>query len=361
MTSLIDILNDLVSFPTTENDAEALAACFDHVSQHLKQRGLVAQIHDSSGLPSLVATTQQTKRPKILLQAHLDVVPAKPAAYKLRDESGKLYGRGVFDMKFAAACYLQLVEDLKDQLDQYDFGIMLTADEEIGGANGVGYLLKQGYDAGVCVLPDGGDDWRIQTSCNGAWMVQLTAQGKAAHGSRHWEGDNAIERLINCLAKMRELFGEQDSEHSTITISRIKGGDAVNQVPHSAQATLDVRFVSPEAYQRLRRQLEAVAAEQSVRLETLAQVDVCTTDINLPEVTQFMKVAERVRGKPLQTCHSHGASDAWYFAAKDIPVIVIRPSGGGAHADDEWIDKQELLRFYELIKAYVVESSKIVA
>ena len=34
---------------------------------------------------------------------------------------------------------------------------MLTGDEELGGFNGVGYLVEEGYLAEVCILPDAGE------------------------------------------------------------------------------------------------------------------------------------------------------------------------------------------------------------
>ncbi len=142
--------------------------------------------YSSNGFSSLVATTTDTKNPTIFLQAHLDVVPADPEAFTLIRKGKNLVGRGSFDMKYAAACYLLLAEELSDNMQQHDFGIMLTTDEEDGGNDGVRYLLDQGYACDVCISPDGGDNWRLESAAKGQWLTEITAIGKTAHGSRPW-------------------------------------------------------------------------------------------------------------------------------------------------------------------------------
>jgi acetylornithine deacetylase/succinyl-diaminopimelate desuccinylase-like protein len=70
-----------------------------------------------------------------------------------------------------------------------------------------------------------------------------------------------------------------------------------------------------------------------------------------------MKLAEELRGEPLSKTRSFGSSDARFFAEQDIPTIVMRPTGGGAHSADEWIDEAALGQFYELLKVYVKEAA----
>jgi len=352
-------LAKLVAYPTVTQDTASSEACLNYVADWVQARGLHISKSVSHGFTSLVATTRPTSHPKLLLQAHLDVVPAaQPELFQLQDRGDKLYGRGVYDMKFAVACYLQLIEDLAADLALYDFGIMLTSDEEIGGQNGVKYLLEQGYRADVCLIPDGGNDWKIEASCNGIWMIRLSATGKAAHGSRPWEGDNAINKLLACIAEIHELFGNMTADRNTMVLSQIKGGAAINQVPGQAEATIDMRFINRQAYETQRQQIEKIIKQYGLTVETLAEVNVVNTDLKNPQVRQFIEVAERVRGKPLESCHSLGATDAQHFVPTGIPTIVIRPSGGGHHGDEEWIDKRELLEFYAVLKTYVTEVAR---
>lgn len=357
---LLNILNNIIEMSSVSAYKMQAKQCLDYHHDYLKQYGMSVDNHTSSGFSSLVATTKDSKNPKVLLQAHIDVVPAPDKAFQMVERDGKLYGRGVYDMKFAAACYLQLVEDLKDELDQYDFGIMLTTDEEVGGENGVGYLLDQGYSAEVCVLPDGGNDWALETACNGIWMVELIAEGKTAHGSRPWEGENAINKLTDLIHEIRDLFGDCQPYQHSLTVGQIGGGTAINQVPGLAKATLDMRFTDNAGYEKFRKDIENLANKTGVTLETIVHTDDCHTDVENPYIASFINIAEQVRGQKLETCRSFGSTDARFFTAHDIPTIVIRPVGGGHHSDEEWIDKTSLEEFYQVLKAYVVETARIV-
>src|SRR5579884_1302938 len=116
---LVEILSDLVAFKTVTGDHLSAADCREYLESFLSRCGMQLQNHKSGEFTSLVATTQATKRPKILLQAHLDVVPAGGPLFKLHEKGGSLVGRGVYDMKFAGAVFLKLVDDLQAKLNDY--------------------------------------------------------------------------------------------------------------------------------------------------------------------------------------------------------------------------------------------------
>ena len=358
-SSTLDILSDLISFKTVSGDTFEVDLCFDYLQTFLSERGLQVKREMSNGFPSIVALTQSTRKPKVLLQAHIDVVPAQTPFFKLTEKKGKLYGRGVFDMKFAAACYLKLVDELKDTLKNYDFGIMFTSDEEIGGENGVRYLLNKGYNANVCILPDGGNDWQIETTCNAVWIARIRADGLSAHGSRPWEGQNAINKLLQGLNEIHELFGELKPHKNSVTISKIHGGEAMNQVPDQAEAILDMRFINNDEYTKHSRAISRIAKDRQLELETEAFVEARNFDVTQPTIADFLDIAEQLLGQPISQTHSFGASDACYFAGHGIPTIVIRPTGGAPHSSHEWIEKDGLLKFYELLKTYITQTTQI--
>lgn len=181
------ILEDLVAFRTVTGDYEAAMGCLGYAEAYLKNQGMKVARHEFNGFPSLVATTRRAKTPKVLLQSHIDVVAAPDSCFNIKRKGNKLFGRGVMDMKFATAVFLKIAGDLKDSLADYDFGIMLTSDEETGGADGVKALLDAGYGAGVCLLPDAGKGWKLETSHKGCWIGCAKAKGVAAHGSKPWK------------------------------------------------------------------------------------------------------------------------------------------------------------------------------
>lgn len=146
---------------------------------------------------------------------------------------------------------------------------------------------------------------------------------------------------------------------SSLTVSQIRGGHAVNQVPDHAEATLDMRFVDEADYKKYRALIESLIEDHGLTFKSLAEVDSGETDITHPAIASFMATVEQVLGHSPGTCHSLGASDAQYFAKKNIPTIVIRPSGGDAHGPDEWIEEAGVLDFYKVLRAYLEENARL--
>jgi succinyl-diaminopimelate desuccinylase len=358
--NLIKILEDLIEFNTEAYNYDGKKDCISYIEEQLKKYPLVIERYISHGFPSLVASTGGKKHIRILLQAHLDVVPGKPELFKMREKNGRLVGRGTYDMKFAAACFLQLIEELDEELENLDIGFMFTTDEEVGGYDGVGYLLKeQGYTCDVCLIPDGGNDWQIESRCNDIWLAELKAQGLTAHGSRPWEGENAINNLMEGLIEIHRLFGRQRAGKNSLTISKIEGGYAENQVPDSAKATLDMRFIDEKQFAIYKKAIELIASEHGLKLINHHTFSGARVELTHPEIQKFLKVAKKVHGSPIKHVQSLGSSDAHFFAEIGIPTIVIRPEGGAAHSDEEWIDKLSLLKYYELLKLYVLEAASV--
>jgi succinyl-diaminopimelate desuccinylase len=357
--TLTQLLSDLVAFQSVSESQQPIDDCFDYVENFLAKCGMQTTRHIVNGTPSIIASTKKKKSAKIMLQAHLDVVPGSESLFTMHEKEGKLYGRGVFDMKFAGAVFLKLVDDLRDELESYDFSIMFTSDEEIGSPNGVGAILDLGYKADACVLPDAGDNWCIETTQKGVWIVNLSTVGLSVHGSRPWEGDNAIERLIRAINEIKDLFNGQHAKSDTLSVNKIFGGEVANQVADWAEATLDIRFMSTKNHTDLITKIETIAVAHNVKINNIACIQPVETDLEDPLVKSFLSVAEIVKGEPIGQIHSLGNSDAHFFAERKIPVILMRPDGGAPHSDMEWLDRASFEKYYELIKAYVQKEAKL--
>ena len=351
---LIDIFEKLVSFKTISGDREASAACLNYAEKILDTQGLHIDRYSSNGFESIVATTKVSKAPTLLLQAHLDVVPAADDMFQLRGEGPNLVGRGAYDMKYAAACYLYLVEELGPACAGMDFGIMFTTDEEVDGRNGVQYLLDQGYSCDVCVLPDGGDNWRVESAAKGQWLVDAEATGVSAHGSRPWEGDNAALKLLQFVQEATALAPVKRHTDTTVVVTKLQAGVAINQVPDSGTACFDIRFLTMPAYEAIHATLTRLAKKHHVELTDRNKIIPLELDVNLPQVQTWVQTVETIRGDDAPDGYSlsFGATDARFFAEHGIPTIVTRPKGGGIHAEGEWIVEAEVYQFYDCLKKY---------
>ena len=349
-------LKELVAMPTISVNCEANNAALDYLQRFFEARQLFVERYTFNGYDSLVATTKKAhKTPKVMLAAHMDVVPGPEHLFALREEDGKYLGRGVFDMKLAIAAYMQVVDSLGASLHEYDFGIMITTEEEIGGLYGVKPLVEEiGYRPEVCVLPDGAKDWQIETFAKGFVYGNITVNGKSAHGSMPWEGDSATYKLVDMLSELKAHFKDQTLNTNTLNIGLMEGGPVKNQIPATATATVDIRFLSDHEHEHIKTFIETLCDKYDA---TYYEEDLgghpCVNELTHPLIQPFAESITAITGAEVSGTVSYGASDARFFAGIGVPSIITRPPGGGQHADSEWVEKKGCLQYPEVLIVYL--------
>ncbi len=355
---ITQILSQLVSFHTTADHPDEVGRCFDYVQQIVSPYPLNIKRHVSNNIESMVISTRKTSQPLVLLQAHIDVVPGYAHQFTMQSRGGKLLGRGVYDMKFAAASFIALVQQLGDTLPAYDFALMLTADEENGGHNGVRYLLEQGYGASVCILPDSGENFALEANAKGFATLELTVKGSSGHGSRPWEADNAALKLVNIVDLITKACAHSSHMDTTVTPTLLSAGSAYNQIPGEASVTFDIRFPSMAEYEHTSSKIEELCKLHGAS----AAFTFRGPALHHPTDGQYVKIwqagTEKFLGKKPGFTSSMGASDARYFAEHNIPTILTRPVGGGHHGGSEWINKQSLVTFHNILKYFIAHAAR---
>jgi succinyl-diaminopimelate desuccinylase len=352
----LKLLRQLVAMPTVSGDLAANNKALGFIERFLTDRGMHVAHCTKEGVSSLLATTvPNSTSPAVLLTAHTDVVPATPEQFDLRLTDGRLYGRGTIDMKFAIANYLCLVDTLKDTLSQYDFGILITSDEETGGRHGTNlFVNEKGLRPKVAIVPDGGENWQIETFAKGVQWLKVEATGKASHASRPWEGSNAISTLLGALHDIQQLAPATPTRDDTsISIGTIEGGTAGNQIPASASALLDIRYGSMDDFDRLPSQIQDICQKHGVTSTVLVNDPPCVNDIHDPFIAAFHSLITDVTGRVPQTCRSYGTTDGRYFSALGIPSVVVTPEGAGRHTNEEWLSAEGFEQFGTILEAYV--------
>ncbi len=359
----LQLLESLVRFPTVSGDDATNLAALDWIHQQLAELPLTIHRYTHQSRPSLIATTRPTKTPKLWLVGHLDVVPASPELFEPRRDGNRLIGRGTYDMKSGLAVFIALLQQLADDLPHYDLGLMITTDEEIGGHDGVKWLLEQGYSGNVALIPDGGLNWAIETGAKGMMHWRVTAQGRAAHGSRPWLGVNAIDEIIVFVNALRahlpaEPCGDASHAHTTLNLGRLEGGQVPNQVAAEAVAEFDMRLAPGTEPDEVLAWAEAAklglpSLKTEVLLSSPAYASPQTGPIKL-----FRQIAENALGRPLTGSLAYGASDARFFAAHSIPTIVVQPTGGDHHGPGEWVDLPDLECYAQVVEQFVTEYAR---
>jgi succinyl-diaminopimelate desuccinylase len=352
----MQLLRELVSRPTVSSDKAANREAISYVADFLRDRGMYIEGFQREQYASIVATTGPgVKEPTVMLVAHMDVVPGSEEQFKLHLRGDKLLGRGVADMKFSIAAFMALVDSMQDELADYDFGIMITSDEEIGSNNGTVRLVQDyGYRPKVAVIPDGGEGWRLEAFCKGLHWIELSARGQSGHAARPWEGDSAINRLLGAIKEIQQLTPVDPKPEGTfISVGTINGGTTANQIPTHASAMLDIRYGNAQDFLQMPTSIKNICDNHGVNMRFDVSAPPTTTDPNNHYVKPFVDIVNRITGHKHEDSISYGISDARHFARVGIPCIVIEPPAGNRHKDGEWLSKIGFDQFVVVLEEYV--------
>ncbi|AWB93977.1 hypothetical protein C3E78_00950 [Aeromicrobium chenweiae] len=230
---VVAVLQTLLRFDTTNRgpgDAEGERSAALWIRDRLVEAGyapVVLAREDAPARTNVVVRVEGTEPglERVLVHAHLDVVPAEPDQWSFDPFGGEVLdgyvtGRGAMDMKDMCAMTLAVLLDwaATGQRPRRDVVVAFVADEETDGAYGAQWLVDHhpGLFAGVAVgigesggvveeHPGVGGEpvrlARIAAGERGTLHLRLTATGTSGHGSRPSEG-GAVQALVDALHRI---------------------------------------------------------------------------------------------------------------------------------------------------------------
>jgi len=351
-------LKKLISFKTVTSDKQESYKCLQYVSSILKKKHISHTLSSNNGYYYLSSAYSSTKPVDYVFIGHIDVVPAESlTAFEATEKENKIYGRGAIDMKGEDASMLELYTSLYSHKNKVNLSLILTSDEEIGGFNGVKYLVDSGNISGKCAfVPDSGFPDALSINEKGIIHVKLMSRGVSAHGSRPWLGVNAIEKLFDCYREIKKIMPKASKDNNwvpTVNLGQITGGNATNTVASSASMNLDFRYRNNKDYKLIINCLKKTTNKYSSTFEII----ITGSPVNIDPKNKYIKKMVSV-GKEFNITfkynYAHGASDARHLMKLNIPIIMFRPHGSEAHVSDEWVDLKSLFTFTDIIKKYIL-------
>lgn len=329
----------------------------------------------------------------VLLLAHLDVVAALRSdwprdPFEFTELDGYFLGRGVADDKSMAAMLVANLLRYKAEgwVPERDLILALTADEEGGGSNGVGWLLehhRELIDAEYAINEGGGgtlkDDAPFFHSVQAAEKLPvnytLTVLNTGGHSSVP-RRDNAIYQLANALTRIeqhtfpvalndvtRDFFTETarvempslaeamraivrnpaDTEaarlismdpryasmlRTTCVATRLAAGHADNALPQTATANVNCRIVPTSTPTEVLTTLQRVIGDSIVAVTTRAirgGGDVPISTAIHPGLLGHTKALtkEMFNDVPVIPTMSTGATDGRFLRAAGIPTFGV--------------------------------------
>jgi succinyl-diaminopimelate desuccinylase len=368
-------LQDMVRIPSV-NGRDREAAVAQRIVAEGQKLGLSAQIAAADPeRPNALVTWGQGKAGFDLI-AHIDTV-AEGAAdawryppFDAHIQDGLLFGRGSADNKAGIACGLYTLALLRDtgllQPENVRLAAAGVVDEESGACSklGVRYLLDQGL-----LQPALGAIYTYASDIvcighRGLLRLLIKAKGKSIHtGSPAWsrgeEGVNAVTGLAAILLRLEKLHLSAPAHpafegmYSRMTPGTlIHGGEFESIVPAHAEAMVDVRLMPGQpaeaVIQAVEAEISAVIKERPglsviVEIKNILPGVALPADHPLPVTAQHW--TEVVTGTTWPMAGAGPANEGYMLIEAGIPTLCgFGPTGGNAHAPDEWVELESLPR-----------------
>lgn len=270
-------------------------------------------------------------------------------------------GRGVSDMKYSVPIGLSILDELIESNSKKTFTLAITTDEESGGFKGCKYLAdKLRFRPKYLIVPDGGDNWNFVYTAKGLLHLRVTCKGRAAHGSRPWKGKNAISLMNKVLTKLLDKYEKNSFEQNwgtTMNPGVIKGGVSVNQVCDFVTLELDFRYPETDSIENILAEVNKSAKKvgADIEVEFISSGLATYTDVELPIVKKFMKAMQNNTKSKILVEQNYGGSDARHFAAFDIPILMMKPTGGDIHENTEWISLDSCLEYEKGLLEFITQ------
>jgi len=333
------------------------------------------------------------RRPVVLL-SHLDVVPARGGEWAVEPfeglvGGGYVVGRGALDAKGVVVVQMLALVELARRGVRLERDVILlaTPDEEVGGRDGAGYLVRERRtllrDAefllteGGSILPGSGgapDIWGVTYVEKSPCWIEVIARGRPGHGSSAG-ADTAVPRLVRALDRVRrmqtevrvvpevaEMFaalapyaapddrrpfeelgaalavapdfrerflsqpGRNALVRNTVSITVLNGSERTNVIPAEASAHLDVRLLPGESCAAFGRRLSYVIDDPAISLETLLSFPTRASPLDT-ELFDAIRLAAKESRRPAIVVPRviAGFTDAHYFRNLGIVAYGFVP------------------------------------
>ena len=338
----------LVDIPSESRHETRIA---DEIEAALREQTTGFEIIRSGD--AVLARTDHGKRSRVLLAGHTDTVPAADNLPS-RLVDGVLHGCGTSDMKSGDAVFLHLAATVADPA--HDITLVMYDCEEIeASANGLGRIereLPEWLAADVAILgePSGG---YIEAGCQGTLRVVVNAAGTRAHSARSWLGDNAIHKLGDVLARLKEYRPRSVDIDGCVyreglSAVRIDGGVAGNVIPDAATLTVNFRFAPDRSVEQAYAHVRAVFDGLDVAIDLTDAAAGALPGLTRPAAAALVEAAGgQVRAK-------YGWTDVSRFAALGIPAVNYGPGDPNlAHRADEHVDIEQITATTETLRRYL--------
>ncbi len=363
----VAMLAQLVAFDTSS--ARSNLPLIRFVEDYLAGWGVQSHlVFDASGeKAALHAIIGPHTEGGVALSSHTDCVPIEGQAwradpFRLREEHGRLIGRGAVDMKGFCACTLAAVPDFLERGLKRPIHLCLSFDEETSMAGApllVASLSRHGPPPALCIVGEPTSlSPVIAHKGYASWDVEVT--GLTGHSSLTHRTANALEAAAEAIAWLKREARRLargasraagfDPPWTTVHTGTFAAGTILNIVPDFARFVFEIRSVPGDDAEAILAGLTCwLEAEVLPELRVVAPAAAfrftrrCHAPaLDLPEDHGLATLVRRLTGRNGAARVSYG-TEAGIFQQAGIAAIVCGPGDiAQAHQPEEWIAADEM-------------------
>ena len=353
--------------------------------------------------PNVTAVLKGKESGKALgFLGHSDVVPvveetvnqwtANPWGGEVKN--GRVYGRGVCDMKGGNVAFLWAMKTLANmgvKLQRDVYGAAVVAEETGEYEIGVDQILQRGYrpEFVVCAEPT---NFKVCPVTPGAFFFKLVVYGKAIHTSQRYKcvfpqpgtestpGVDAVIKMKKFLSAFEDLeqqWGQRRMHplmprgSANLTPALIKGGEYIVALAERCEVVYSVWYNPAQKYEEAAREIREYVRrivenddwlrEHPPTLELPAAelpVVVHPLDVPLdhPGCRATASAFESALGRKAVFDGFTAATDLNYLVLKGIPGVILGPGdiADGVHGIDEFLPVNQLVECAKVYAATIV-------
>lgn len=374
----MSLLQALIRFPSlTGQEAGIGAFVANYCQSELKL--CVEVIEAAPGRPNVIARWDSGRPgPVLMLNDHLDIVPPGPLEFWSVPpfdavlSNGRIIGRGAIDTKSGLTTLLAAIAAARAVALPIhgSLVLVLTCDEEVGGALGAQFLGAKGYLTADMALVAEPTSMQIEIATKGRLHLEITSTGIATHAARPWLGHNAIEDMAAIVAGLSEHAVELGRRRHhpllgapTICAGTVVGGTVPNMVPNKCVLGIDRRVLPGEDHHQATEEIRAVIArvkgDRGERFNAIVEQRLWWPGYAIeptePVVQHLAGAFERVTGRAARIAGKDAGTDAsWIHRLGGTPVVMFSPGHGpDAMNADESVSIDDLMTATHVVAEFI--------
>jgi len=353
LDSMLKFIEKLVNIDSGSRHKAGIDEIGNILIEEYKKMGFTIEIKENKkNGNNIIVKHKDAVNPEILLIAHMDTVfPVGTAEERpFTIKNGLAFGPGVADMKASQVTLLYAIKYLYEKNNDAfkNVIIVLNGDEEIGSPTSRKLIEDISKTVNYAlVMEPARKDGSIVSSRRGGGRYTLNVHGKSAHsGVAPEDGRSAIEELAHKTIKLNHLSDHENG--ISVSVGIIEGGDAVNMIPDSATAYVDVRIENEEQSLEINNKIESICSVPDVEGTTIdLEGGMNRPPMELDEKNQklltLIKEVGNSFGLTVTDTHTGGGSDASFPSHLGVATIDgVGPIGGKLHNEGEYLEIDSL-------------------